>query len=191
MNEINHVPFHEVTYKGTAYQEGKFIDITEEDFKGKYNVFFFYPADFTFVCPTELVDLQDQLEELKKHNVNVYGISADTHFVHKAWADVSEKIKQVTYPLIGDSNHVLSKNVFNILDETTGLANRATIVTNPKGEIIIVEKTADGVGRNAEELVRKIKAYIWTQEHPGEACPAKWSEGAETLKPSLDLVGKI
>ena len=174
-----------------AYQTGRFIEISSKDLAGKWNVFFFYPADFTFVCPTELGDLQDFYAELQGLGVNVYSVSTDTHFTHKAWADASETIKKITYPMIGDSAHTLSANMFGVLDRKTGLANRATFVVNPDGEIVIVELTSDGIGRNASELVRKIKAAIYTRDNPGEACPAKWAQGAATLKPSLDLVGKI
>jgi len=180
-----------VEWKVDAYQTGKFIQVTSEDIPGKWNVFFFYPADFTFVCPTELGDLQDHYSELQGLGVNVYGVSTDTHFVHKAWADTSDTIKKITYPLIGDSAQQLTRNLFNVLDYDSGLAHRSTFVTDPEGNIVIVEQTADGIGRNAAELVRKIKAAIWTREHPGEACPAKWDQGAATLTPSLDLVGKI
>ena len=174
-----------------AYQTGRFIEVSSKDLAGKWNVFFFYPADFTFVCPTELGDLQDFYAELQGLGVNVYSVSTDTHFTHKAWADASETIKKITYPMIGDSAHTLSANMFGVLDRKTGLANRATFVVNPDGEIVIVELTSDGIGRNASELVRKIKAAIYTRDNPGEACPAKWAQGAATLKPSLDLVGKI
>jgi len=180
-----------IEWKIQAYQTGKFIEVSSKDLKNKWNVFFFYPADFTFVCPTELGDLQDFYSELQSLGVNVYGVSTDTHFVHKAWADASDTIKKITYPLIGDPTHSLTSAMFGVLDYESGLANRATFVINPDGEIVIVELTSDGIGRNASELVRKIKAAIYTREHPNEACPAKWAEGAETLTPSLDLIGKI
>ena len=180
-----------VEWKVDAYQTGKFIEVSNKDLVGKWNVFFFYPADFTFVCPTELADLQDHYSELQSLGVNVYGVSTDTHFVHKAWADASDTIKKITYPLIGDAAHKLTNNLFAVLDHDSGLAKRSTFVTDPDGKIVIVEMTADGIGRNAQELVRKIKAAIYIREHPGEACPAKWAEGAATLTPSLDLVGKI
>jgi peroxiredoxin (alkyl hydroperoxide reductase subunit C) len=178
-------------WDGQAYQAGKFIDLTSAHFQGSWNVFFFYPADFTFVCPTELGDLQDHYEELKGLGVNVYGVSTDTHFVHKAWADASDTIKKLEYPLIGDANHSLTDDVFDILDSNSGLAKRSTFVVDPDGIAVIIEQTADGIGRNADELVRKIKAAIYTRNNPNEACPAKWAEGAATLTPSLDLVGKI
>lgn len=176
-------------FKAQAYQTGKFIEVTEETLKGKWNVLFFYPADFTFVCPTELGDLQDQLDAFTAAGVNVYGISTDTHFVHKAWADASETIGKITYPLIGDANHFLS-NWLGVLGDD-GLADRATFVLDPEGKIQIVELNSGGVGRDAKELLRKVKAAIYVREHPGEVCPAKWTEGAATLAPSLDLVGKI
>lgn len=178
-------------WSGTAYQTGKFIDLNVESFNGKWNVFFFYPADFTFVCPTELGDLQEYYKELQGLGVNVYGISTDTHFVHKAWADASDTIKKIEYPLIGDANHWLTNECFDVLDYQSGLANRSTFVVDPDGKVVIVEQTSDGIGRNATELVRKIKAAIYTRENPNEACPAKWDQGAATLTPSLDLVGKI
>ena len=179
------------SWASTAYQAGKFIDLNVESFNGKWNVFFFYPADFTFVCPTELGDLQEYYKELQGLGVNVYGISTDTHFVHKAWADASDTIKKIEYPLIGDANHWLTHECFDVLDYQSGLANRSTFVVDPDGTVVIVEQTSDGIGRNATELVRKIKAAIYTRENPNEACPAKWDQGAATLTPSLDLVGKI
>ena len=178
-------------WDGQAYQAGKFIDLTSAHFQGSWNVFFFYPADFTFVCPTELGDLQEHYAELKGLGVNVYGVSTDTHFVHKAWADASDTIKKLEYPLIGDANHSLTEDIFDVLDRESGLANRSTFVVDPDGKVVIIEQTADGIGRNADELVRKIRAAIYTREHPSEACPAKWDQGGSTLTPSLDLIGKI
>jgi peroxiredoxin (alkyl hydroperoxide reductase subunit C) len=192
MINVGKNPFsHYNDWTGTAYQGGKFIDLNAESFNGKWNVFFFYPADFTFVCPTELGDLQEYYSELQALGVNVYGVSTDTHFVHKAWADASDTIKKITYPLIGDASHDLSADIFSVIDYNSGLANRSTFVIDPDGNVVIVEQTSDGIGRNAAELVRKIKAAIYTRENPNEACPAKWDQGAATLTPSLDLVGKI
>lgn len=176
-------------FKAQAYQGGKFIEVTQDNFTGKWSVLFFYPADFTFVCPTELGDLQDLYSEFKSAGVDIYGISTDTHFVHKAWADASDTIGKIEYPLIGDPSHFLS-NWLAVLGED-GLADRATFVFDPDGQIQIVELNAGGVGRDAKELLRKVKAAIYVREHPGEVCPAKWTEGAATLAPSLDLVGKI
>jgi NADH-dependent peroxiredoxin subunit C len=153
-------------------------------------VFFFYPADFTFVCPTELEDLADHYETFKKLGVEVYGVSTDTHFAHKAWHDTSDAIKKVNYPLVGDPTGLLSRN-FEVMIEEEGLALRGTFVINPEGFIKVMEVHDNGIGRDASELLRKLKAAQYVASHPGEVCPAKWSEGAATLTPSLDLVGKI
>ncbi|MBB5390215.1 MULTISPECIES: alkyl hydroperoxide reductase subunit C [unclassified Herbaspirillum] len=177
-------------FKATAYHDGKFVDISEATLKGKWSVFVFYPADFTFVCPTELEDLADNYAEFKKLGVEVYGISTDTHFAHKAWHDTSEAIKKVQYPLVGDPTATLARN-FEVLIEEEGLALRGTFVINPEGQIKVLEIHDNGIGRDASELLRKVKAAQYVASHPGEVCPAKWEEGAATLKPSLDLVGKI
>ncbi len=174
----------------TSYKDGKFVDVTDKDVLGKWGVFFFYPADFTFVCPTELEDLADNYAELQGMGVEVYAVSTDTHFSHKAWHDTSPAISKITYHMLGDQNHVISNN-FNNLREGVGLADRGTFVVDPDGVVQLVEVTPEGVGRNATELVRKIKAAKYWREHPGQVCPAKWEEGSETLAPSIDLVGKI
>lgn len=182
---------HEVgQFKAQAYHQGKFIEVTNENLKGKWNVVFFYPADFTFVCPTELGDLADTYDEFKKAGVEIYAVSTDTHFTHKAWHDASETIKKIQYPMIGDPSHAFS-DLFCIVDKETGLANRGTFVIDPDGKIQIVEVNADGVGRDAKELLRKVQAAIHVRNNPGQVCPAKWKQGGETLAPSLDLVGKI
>jgi len=177
-------------FTAEAYQNGKFITVTEQDFKGKWSVVCFYPADFTFVCPTELEDLQNNYEKLKALGAEVYSVSTDTHYTHKAWHDTSEAIKKITYIMIGDPSHTLSRN-FDVLDETTGLANRGTFIIDPDGVIQYVEISAENIGRNADTLIDKIKAAQYVRNHPGEVCPAKWKEGGQTLKPSIDLVGKI
>ena len=178
-------------FKATAFQAGKdFFEVTDQDLAGKWAVFFFYPADFTFVCPTELEDMGEKYALLQATGVEVYAVSTDTHFSHKAWHDTSERIGKLSFPFLGDQNHTLS-NQFGVLREGVGLADRATFVVDPDGVIQIVEQTCEGVGRNANELVRKIKAAQYVREHPGQVCPAAWEEGAETLAPSLDLVGKI
>ncbi|MBC9030881.1 peroxiredoxin [Sphingomonas sp. JC676] len=177
-------------FTAQAYKEGKFVTVTDGDVKGKWAVFFFYPADFTFVCPTELEDLADIYPNLQKMGVEVYSVSTDTHFSHKAWHDTSPAIGKINYYMLGDQNHALSTN-FEVLREGQGLADRGTFVIDPEGVIQLVEITSEGVGRNATELLRKIKAAQYIAAHPGEVCPAKWEEGEETLAPSLDLVGKI
>ncbi len=177
-------------FNATAYYQGKFVDVSDADTKGKWAVFFFYPADFTFVCPTELEDLAAQYDGLKKMDVEVYSVSTDTHFSHKAWHDSSEAIGKINYYMLGDQSGQITNN-FGVMREGAGLADRATFVVDPDGVIQIMEITSEGVGRNAEELVRKIKAAQYVRAHPGEVCPAKWEEGEKTLAPSLDLVGKI
>jgi len=177
-------------FKATAFHAGKFVDITEATLKGKWNVFVFYPADFTFVCPTELEDLANTYAEFQKMGVEIYGISTDTHFAHKAWHDTSDAIKKVNYPLVGDPTGTLTRN-FDVMIEEAGLALRGTFVINPQGQIKLCEIHDNGIGRDASELLRKVRAAQYVASHPGEVCPAKWTEGAKTLKPSLDLVGKI
>jgi peroxiredoxin (alkyl hydroperoxide reductase subunit C) len=177
-------------FKATAYHEGKFVPVSDESIRGKWSVFVFYPADFTFVCPTELEDLADNYDAFKKLGVEIYGVSTDTHFSHKAWADTSPAIKKVKYPLVGDPTATLARN-FDVLIEEEGLALRGTFVVNPEGQIKLCEIHDNGIGRDAKELLRKVKAAQYVASHPGEVCPAKWQEGEKTLKPSLDLVGKI
>ena len=177
-------------FSATAYQNGKFIPVTQDTLKGKWAVLMFYPADFTFVCPTELEDLADHHAQFKDLGVEVYGVSTDSHFAHKAWHDTSDAIKKVKYALIGDPTQQLSRN-FEVLIEEEGMALRGTFVINPEGVIKLMEVHDNGIGRDASELLRKVKAAQYVAAHPGEVCPAKWTEGAATLTPSLDLVGKI
>jgi peroxiredoxin (alkyl hydroperoxide reductase subunit C) len=177
-------------FSATAYKSGEFVDVSDADVKGKWAIFFFYPADFTFVCPTELGDLADHYQDLKDLGVEVFSVSTDTHFTHKAWHDTSDTIGKIDYFMIGDPTTQISQN-FDVLREGQGLADRGTFVIDPDGVIQVMEITAEGVGRNAAELVRKVKAAQYVRSHPGEVCPAKWEEGDETLSPGLDLVGKI
>ena len=177
-------------FKAQAFHNGKFVEVTEETLKGKWNVFVFYPADFTFVCPTELGDLADHYEELQKMGVEVYSVSTDTHFTHKAWHDASETIKKITYPMLGDPTGAISRN-FDVMIEEEGLALRGTFIIDPDGVIKTAEVNDLGIGRSAADLVRKVQAAQHIAANPGQVCPASWKPGAETLEPSLDLVGKI
>ena len=177
-------------FKAQAFHNGKFVEVTDQSIAGKWSVFVFYPADFTFVCPTELEDLADLYPEFQKLGVEIYSVSTDTHFSHKAWHDTSPAIGKVNYPMVADPTHVLARN-FEVLIEEEGISLRGTFVVNPEGEIKVMEVHDNGIGRVASELLRKVKAAQYIAAHPGEVCPAKWNEGAETLKPSLDLVGKI
>ena len=177
-------------FNATAYKDGQFIEVSGKDMFGKWSVVFFYPADFTFVCPTELGDLADNYAEFQSMGVEIYSVSTDTHFTHKAWHDSSDEIKKIQYTMIGDPTWTLTKN-FDVLIEADGMADRGTFVIDPEGKIQIVEINAGGIGRDAAELLRKVKAAQYVYAHPGEVCPAKWKEGDATLAPSIDLVGKI
>ena len=177
-------------FKVQAYVGNDFKEVTKKDILGKWSVFFFYPADFTFVCPTELEDLANKYEEFKKIGCEIYSVSCDTHFVHKAWHDSSEKIGKVTYPMIGDPTAQLAKDL-DVYIESDGMTERGTFVINPDGEVVLYEISAGNIGRNADELLRKVRAAKFVYEHGDEVCPAKWEPGAATLKPSFDLVGKL
>ena len=177
-------------FNATAFHNGKFVQVSAADLHGKWSVVFFYPADFTFVCPTELGDLADNYAEFKKLGVEIYSVSTDTHFTHKAWHDSSDTIRKIDYVMVGDPTGTISRT-FGVMSEEAGLAERGTFVIDPQGKIQIVEINAGGIGRDASELLRKVKAAQYVASHPGEVCPAKWKEGDATLAPSLDLVGKI
>lgn len=173
-----------------AYHNGEFKTVTTADVKGKWAVFIFYPADFTFVCPTELEDMQKHYAEFQALGAEVYAVSCDTHFTHKAWHDTSDRIAKLQYPMLGDPTGVLARG-FDVMIEEEGLAYRGTFLVNPEGLIKVAEIHDNGIGRNAKEMVRNLKAAKYVAEHDGEVCPAAWEEGEQTLKPSLDLVGKI
>ena len=177
-------------FTAQAYNNGKFVEITEANFKGKWSVLCFYPADFTFVCPTELEDLQNQYAALQELGVEVYSVSTDTHFTHKAWHDSSEAIGKVKFPMIGDPTGRITRG-FNVMIEEAGLAERGTFLVDPDGKIQVAEIHAGGIGRSAKDMLRKVKAAQYVRENDGEVCPAAWEAGQATLKPSLDLVGKI
>jgi peroxiredoxin (alkyl hydroperoxide reductase subunit C) len=177
-------------FQATAFKQGEFIEVSDADLKGKWSIFFFYPADFTFVCPTELGDLADHYDEFQKRGVEIYSVSTDTHFTHKAWHETSDTIGKIRYTMIGDPTGEITRN-FEVMREGQGLADRGTFLVDPDGVIQAMEITAEGIGRDAEDLLRKVKAAQYVAAHPGEVCPAAWKEGDETLAPSLDLVGKI
>ncbi|MBP3303200.1 MAG: peroxiredoxin [Opitutales bacterium] len=173
-----------------SYQNNSFAPVSKKDVLGKWSVFFFYPADFTFVCPTELEDLANKYEEFKKIGCEIYSVSCDTHFVHKAWHDASKTIKKIQYPMLADPTATLAR-AFDVLIEDAGLTERGTFIVNPEGKIVSYEVVAGNIGRNADELFRRVQALQFVAEHGDEVCPAKWQPGAKTLKPSLDLVGAI
>ena len=179
-----------LAFKAQAYHSGKFIEVTEASLTGKWSAVVFYPADFTFVCPTELGDLADNYATFQKMGIEIYAVSTDTHFTHKAWHDASDTIKKIQYPMIGDPTGSITRN-FGVMIEEEGLALRGTFLINPEGVIKAMEVNDLGIGRSAADLIRKAQAAQYVATHPGEVCPASWTPGAETLAPSLDLVGKI
>lgn len=173
-----------------AFHDGEFKVITSDDVKGKWSIFLFYPADFTFVCPTELEDMAKIHAELNELGVEVYGVSTDSHFVHKAWHDTSDAIGKVKYPLLSDNVFALSSG-FDVLIEEDGRALRGTFLANPDGIVKVAEIHDLGIGRSAKDMLRKVKAAQYVANNDGEVCPAAWEQGEATLTPSLDLVGKI
>ena len=177
-------------FKLQAYHGDDFKEVSHEDLKGKWSILFFYPADFTFVCPTELGDMADNYAKFQELGVEVYSVSTDTHFTHKAWHDTSDTIGKIEYPMLADPTGHLSR-ALGVYIEEAGLAYRGTFLINPEGEIKLAEVNDNGIGRNADELLRKVQAAQFIAENPDEVCPAKWQPGSDTLKPGLDLVGKI
>lgn len=177
-------------FEAQAFHNGHFVSVSDADLKGRWSVVFFYPADFTFVCPTELEDLADNYAAFQKLGVEIYAVSTDSHFTHKAWHESSPAVGKVQFPMVGDPTQRLSRN-FDVLIEAEGMADRGTFVINPEGRIVIMEHHDSGIGRNAGELLRKVEAAQYVAANPGQVCPAKWRPGEATLTPSLDLVGKI
>jgi len=173
-----------------AYHEDRLKDIKLSDYKGKWVALFFYPADFTFVCPTELEDAANLYDDFKKEGAEVLSVSTDTAFVHKAWHDASPAIGKVKYPMLADPNQKISRQ-FGVLLENAGLALRGSFVVDPDGVLQCIEVNNLPIGRSMKELLRKVKAAKFVREHGGEVCPANWQPGEKTLKPGLDLVGKI
>ena len=177
-------------FKNEAFHNGKFVTVTNETLKGKWSVFIFMPAAFTFNCPTEVEDAAEHYAEFQKANTEVYIVTTDTHFSHKVWHETSPAVGKARFPLVGDPTHTLTR-MFGVHIDAEGLALRGTFVVNPEGQIKIAEVNDLGIGRDARELLRKVQAAQYVASHPGEVCPAKWTPGAKTLAPSLDLVGKI
>ena len=173
-----------------AFVEGKIKKISLSEFSGKWVVLFFYPADFTFVCPTELGELADNYEKFKELGAEIISVSTDTAFTHKAWHDNSETIKKINYPMLADPTHSVCKSYGTLIYEE-GLALRATFVIDPEGVVKAFEFHNNDIGRNIEELIRKIQAAKFVREHSGEVCPMNWKPGSKTLKPGVDLIGKI
>lgn len=177
-------------FKVMAYQNESFREVSLEETLGKWAVYFFYPADFTFVCPTELEDLQKKYADFQALGCEIYAISCDSHYVHKAWHESSERIGQIQFPMLADPTGALAKD-FGVYIAADGMAERGTFIVNPEGKIVAYEVHAGNVGRNAQELFRKLQALQFVAQHGDEVCPARWQPGEETLKPSIDLVGKL
>mgnify|MGYP003412710829 FL=1 len=177
-------------FKAQAFHNGKFVEITEANLKGKWSVVIFMPAAFTFNCPTEIEDAANNYAEFQKANAEVYIVTTDTHFSHKVWHETSPAVGKAQFPLVGDPTHRLTR-AFGVHIDEDGLALRGTFIVNPDGVVKTMEVHDNAIARDVKETVRKLKAAKYVAEHPNEVCPAKWNDGAKTIKPSLDLVGKI
>ncbi len=177
-------------FKTQAFLNGKFIDVSNETLKGKWSVLIFMPAAFTFNCPTEVEDAADNYAEFQKAGAEVYIVTTDTHFSHKVWHETSPAVGKAAFPLVGDPTHQLTR-AFGVHIDEEGLALRGTFIINPEGVIKTLEIHDNAIARDVSETLRKLKAAQFVAANPGHVCPAKWKEGAQTLKPSLDLVGKI
>jgi peroxiredoxin (alkyl hydroperoxide reductase subunit C) len=187
MNMLHNTPME---FQVWCYQTGAFREVSEKDLMGHWSILFFYPADFSFVCPTELGDLADHYAQFREEDCEIYSISEDTHFVHKAWADASKTIQKVQYPMLADPAGCLARQ-YGVLDEKSGQAYRGVFILNPKGQVVSYEMNDMGIGRSADEILRKLQAARFVAEHGDQVCPAKWHPGEPTLTPSLDLVGML
>ncbi len=177
-------------FKANAFKNGQFIEVTDKDLEGKWSALIFMPAAFTFNCPTEIEDAADHYAEFEKAGAQVFIVTTDTHFSHKVWHETSPAVGKAKFALIGDPTHQLTR-AFDVHIEEEGLALRGTFIINPDGVIKTMEVHDNAIARDVTETVRKLKAAQYVASHSGEVCPAKWKEGEKTLKPSLDLVGKI
>ncbi|RSZ58885.1 peroxiredoxin [Massilia atriviolacea] len=177
-------------FKTQAFHNGKFVEVSNESMKGKWSVVIFMPAAFTFNCPTEVEDAAQNYAEFQKANAEVYIVTTDTHFSHKVWHETSPAVGQAQFPLVGDPTHKLTR-AFGVHIDEEGLALRGTFIINPEGVIKTLEIHDNAIARDVKETLRKLKAAQFVAANPGQVCPAKWNEGAKTLTPSLDLVGKI
>ena len=173
-----------------VFQNGEIQDTSMVSFRGKWLVLFFYPGDFTFVCPTELGELASMYDEFQKEGVEIVSMSTDTVYSHKIWHETSSLVKKVTFPMGSDNRHELV-HMFGVYCEDEGVAYRASIVVDPEGVIRAMEVHDSSIGRSTKELLRKVKAAKYVKEHSGQVCPASWNEGDETLTLDTDLIGKI
>jgi peroxiredoxin (alkyl hydroperoxide reductase subunit C) len=180
-------------FEAATYHKNTFGTISSPEMKGKWTILFFYPADFTFVCPTELEEMANNYEAFQKLNAEVISVSTDTKFTHKAWHDNSPAIKKINYPMAADPAGDIAKSYGVYIEEgdDRGLALRGSFIIDPDGVLQAYEIHANNIGRSATELLRKLEAAVFVREHGGEVCPANWKKGDKTLTPSIDLVGKI
>ena len=182
---------HEIPdFELEAFHNNEIKKIRLSDYRGKWMILFFYPADFTFVCPTELEELAHHYEDFKKENAEILSVSTDTVWVHKGWKDASDAISKIEYPMLADPTGNLSR-AFGTYIEEEGVALRGTYIVDPDGVLQAMEVHSDGIGRSAKELLRKVQAAKFVREHGGQVCPASWEPGGDTRKPGLDIVGKI
>ncbi len=172
------------------FHENEFKKVKFSDYKGKWLVLLFYPADFTFVCPTELEEMAENYEKFRELGAEVISFSTDTVFCHKAWHDTSKAISKIRYPMAADPTGKICRH-FGTYIEEEGLSVRATFIIDPEGNIKAMDVHDNSIGRNADEIYRKLEASIYVSQHDGEVCPASWKPGKETLKAGIDLVGKI
>lgn len=184
------VSYNAPDFSAEAYINEKIKKINSYDYRGSWLILFFYPGDFTFVCPTELGDLAERYVEIKKIGAEILAISTDSVYVHKAWHDSSPLIQKINYPLLSDKNGEISRT-YGVYLEEEGVAMRGTFIIDPDGILRSIEISDASVGRNGEELVRKLEACKFTYEHGDQVCPANWRPKEKTLKPGLDLVGKL
>ena len=173
-----------------AYYEDQIKRIKFADYRGEWMVFIFYPADFTFVCPTELEEMADLYGQFRKLGAEVFSVSRDTAYVHKAWHDTSPAIKKIRYPMVADPAAKLCEAFGTYIPEE-GLSLRASFIVDPDGYLKALEMHDNSIGRNGKELLRKLEAAKFVRDHKGNVCPASWIPGEEALQPSLDMVGKI
>tara|TARA_Y100000034_G_C6823153_1_gene370944 strand:+ start:439 stop:1002 length:564 start_codon:yes stop_codon:yes gene_type:complete len=177
-------------FNADAFVDGEVKKISLSNYKGKWVVLFFYPADFTFVCPTELGELADSYEKIKEMGAEVISVSTDTAFVHKAWHDASETIRKIKFPMLADPTLSVCRNYGTLIEEE-GLSLRATFLIDPEGLVKAFELHDNSIGRSSAELLRKLSAAIYVSKNEGQVCPMNWESGKETLRPGLDLVGKL
>ncbi len=186
--QLINLPLKDFSFE--VYQDGKIKQKKFSDYKGKWLVLFFYPANFTFVCPTELGELSAMYEEFKSEGINIISFSTDTAFAHKAWHDTSPTIKNVCYAMGADPTSTISRYL-GVYLPAEGVTLRGTFIVDPTGVIKSMEVNDNSIGRSAKELIRKVKAAKAVAANKGKVCPASWQPGGDMLEPGEDLVGKI